>query len=132
MIMLSLKSIQLRLVLEIVLTFIVTLLLGNFAVRYWLEAERYASFSGRIKAAANQIRPGMSRNEVISVVGVRADDIWVNEANDKPILFFYWNAGEHQGCFYDGTAHALTKGHQSLVVTFREDGTVAAVHAGVN
>jgi len=130
--MLSFSSKHIRIVFEAFLVLLVTFLLATFAVRSWREREHYTEYTDLITTAGEQIRVGMSLDQVLSIVKAPPDDIWIYRIDQKSFLVFHWDASRHRACFFESGIHEPAKGHEQLTVSFDENETVERIYAGVN
>ena len=90
------------------------------------EELAYNRYSSQLRDAYPNIRSGMTREKIISVLG--APDVI---SGDEPDNILQWDAIYHQGWLRKKIGFSREKGHYGINVAFDKEGRAMLVWAGV-
>ena len=107
----------------LILMFVVAIL----ALELWREQVVYRRASNTLERGFPQLRQGMSREEVKSILGEPQ-----GAGSSEPDESWYWNAGNYQGDLWELLGLNTAKGHYGIAVIFGGDGKSSKIYGGVN
>lgn len=97
-----------------------------------LESNRQYHHNQILRAAHNEIRVGLTFDEVHALVMLPLDDVRFSKENGDLRITLYWEARKHQGLLHEFIGYTSLKGHYDLFLTFDNSGVLRKIYGGAN
>lgn len=109
--------------------FLIVTTLLSFALCFELAREKfgYVRYARGLETTQQQLKPGMSQDEVRRVLGAPTGG-WRNATGE----YLVWEAGARQGELWRRLGLATVKGHYEVIVSFDGEGRASQIFGGVN